>query len=95
MYKLDISILLTASGSGSGLHKSMTRLPSANNSVTTINSQPKGKVSSGGVTVTTNHSPTMLVFPVYPKFFQSRFLFFIDFCIDRYQHTKFFKRTQL
>ncbi|KAK9501661.1 hypothetical protein O3M35_012345 [Rhynocoris fuscipes] len=47
----------TSSGSGSGLHKSMTRLPSANNSVTTINSQPKGKVSSGGVTVTTNHSP--------------------------------------
>ncbi|XP_073971191.1 ventricular zone expressed PH domain-containing protein melted isoform X2 [Rhodnius prolixus] len=49
----------TSSGSGSGLHKSMTRLPSANNSVTTINSQPKGKVSSGGVTVTTNHSPTI------------------------------------
>lgn len=64
MTRLNMGALLpqTSSGSGSGLHKSMTRLSSTNNSVTTITSQPRGKVSCGGVTVTTtNNSPTTSV----------------------------------
>ncbi|CAH1397437.1 unnamed protein product [Nezara viridula] len=64
MTRLNMGALLppASSGSGSGLHKSMTRLSSTNNSVTTITSQPRGKVTCGGVTVTTtNNSPTTSV----------------------------------
>uniref|UniRef100_A0A0A9WRW1 Protein melted n=1 Tax=Lygus hesperus TaxID=30085 RepID=A0A0A9WRW1_LYGHE len=66
MTRLNLANLLpnTPSGSGSGLHKSMTRLPLINSSVTTItrsSDQPRSKISSGGVTVTTNHSPTTSV----------------------------------
>lgn len=58
MTRLNNLLPTVSSGSGSGLHKSMTRLPSANNSVTTITNHPKSKISCSGVTVTTNHSPT-------------------------------------
>lgn len=56
-------IFFLGSGSGSGLHKSMTRLPSVTSSVTNITNQPRSKISCSGVTVTTNNSssPSVLL----------------------------------